>query len=63
MITTTLYNTNITALNDQVELGKTYIVSNATIKENKSQFKSLSDQKNWTITRRTNIDELRELTG
>jgi len=51
-ITITLYDTNITALNHQLELGKTYIVSNATVKENRSHFKSCSssDQKIWTIT-------------
>lgn len=59
-VTATLYDTNITALNDQLQLGKTYIISNATVKENRSQFKTSPDEKIWTITGRTKIEELHE---
>jgi hypothetical protein len=59
-VTATLYDTNITALNDQLQLGKTYIISNATVKENRSQFKTSLDEKIWTITGRTKIEELHE---
>ncbi|CAA3000363.1 Hypothetical predicted protein [Olea europaea subsp. europaea] len=59
-VTAMLYDANITALNDQLDLGKTYVFSNATVTDNKSQFRSFADEKIWTITGRTKIEELHE---
>ncbi|CAA3012713.1 Hypothetical predicted protein [Olea europaea subsp. europaea] len=59
-ITATMYDANITALNNQFELGKTNIVSNATVKDFKSEFRSFPEQKMWNVTGRTNVEELNE---
>ncbi|CAA3005324.1 Hypothetical predicted protein [Olea europaea subsp. europaea] len=44
-IITIMYDVNITTQNDQFELGKTYIVSYATVKDFKSEFRSSPGQK------------------
>ncbi|CAA2999701.1 Hypothetical predicted protein [Olea europaea subsp. europaea] len=57
-VTATMYDANIIALEDQLKLGKTYVGSNATIKDNKSQFRSSQEDKIWNITGKTKIEEL-----
>lgn len=56
-----MYDANITALDDQLKLGKTYIVSNATVKDIKSEFQSSPGEKIWTISGRTKIEEVHEI--
>jgi hypothetical protein len=55
-----MYDANITALADQLTLGKTYIISNATVKDNKSLYKTTDEEKVWSITGRTRVEELNE---
>ncbi|CAA2961640.1 Hypothetical predicted protein, partial [Olea europaea subsp. europaea] len=55
-----MYDANITALNDEFQLGKTYVVSNTTVKDFKSEFQSSPDQKIWNITGRMKVEELNE---
>lgn len=56
-----MYDANITALDDQLKLGKTYIVSNAAVKDIKSEFQSSPGEKIWTISGRTKIEEVDEI--
>jgi hypothetical protein len=56
-----MYDANITALDDQLKLGKTYIVSNAAVKDIKSEFQSSPGEKIWTISGRTKIEEVHEI--
>ncbi|KAL2454075.1 Uncharacterized protein Adt_48423 [Abeliophyllum distichum] len=56
----TLYDANINAFEDQLILGKTYLISNATVRDTKHEYRSLVGEKQWTITGRTRIEELPE---
>lgn len=59
-VTATIYDANITALQDQLQLGKTYILSNATVRHNRSTFTNSAEEKVWSITGKTRIEEVNE---
>ncbi|KAL2473148.1 replication protein A 70 kDa DNA-binding subunit B-like [Forsythia ovata] len=47
-------------LKDQLILGKTYLISTATVRDTKHEYRSSVGEKQWTITGRTRIEELPE---
>ncbi|XP_022895229.1 replication protein A 70 kDa DNA-binding subunit B-like [Olea europaea var. sylvestris] len=55
-----IYDANIIALADELTLGKTYMLSNATVKDNRNEFRGSLQDKIWTITAKTKIKELKE---
>ncbi|CAA2992822.1 Hypothetical predicted protein [Olea europaea subsp. europaea] len=59
-VTAIIYDTNIMALADELTLGKTYMLSNATVKDNRNEFRGSLEDKVWTITAKTKIEELKE---
>ncbi|CAA2992823.1 Hypothetical predicted protein [Olea europaea subsp. europaea] len=59
-VTAIIYDTNITTLADELTLGKTYMLSNATVKDNRNEFRGSLEDKVWTITAKTKIEELKE---
>ncbi|KAL2471618.1 Nucleic acid-binding [Abeliophyllum distichum] len=56
----TLYGQNIIVFQDELILGKTYLISNALIKETSAQYKEKSGEVQWTISRRTRICRVEE---
>ncbi|KAL2502675.1 replication protein A 70 kDa DNA-binding subunit B-like [Forsythia ovata] len=46
----TIYDNNITAFQNKLLLSKTYLVSNATVKHTKAQYRSVAGDVQWTIT-------------
>lgn len=57
---TTLYDGNINAFENQLLLGKTYVISNAIVKDTKPEYKALNDDFQWAITGKTRIQDLNE---
>ncbi|KAL2462116.1 replication protein A 70 kDa DNA-binding subunit B-like [Abeliophyllum distichum] len=56
----TLYGQNITAFQDELILGKTYLISNALVKETNAEYKAKSGEIQWTISGRTRIRRVEE---
>ncbi|KAL2474468.1 replication protein A 70 kDa DNA-binding subunit B-like [Abeliophyllum distichum] len=56
----TLYGQNITAFQDELILGKTYLISNALVKETNAEYKAKSGEMQWTISGRTRIRRVEE---
>ncbi|KAL2513311.1 replication protein A 70 kDa DNA-binding subunit B-like [Abeliophyllum distichum] len=56
----TLYGQNITAFQDELLLGKTYLISNALVKETNAEYKAKSGEIQWTISGRTRIRRVEE---
>ncbi|KAL2505189.1 Replication protein A 70 kDa DNA-binding subunit B [Abeliophyllum distichum] len=56
----TLYGQNITAFQDELILGKTYLISNALVKETSAEYKAKSGEMQWTISGRTRIRRVEE---
>ncbi|KAL2480494.1 replication protein A 70 kDa DNA-binding subunit B-like [Abeliophyllum distichum] len=56
----TLYGQNITAFQDELILGKTYLISNALVKETNVEYKAKSGEMQWTISGRTRIRRVEE---
>ncbi|CAA2974061.1 Hypothetical predicted protein [Olea europaea subsp. europaea] len=59
-VTAIIYDANITALADELTLGKPYMLSNAIVKDNRNEFRGSLQDKIWTITAKTKIEELKE---
>ncbi|CAA2992121.1 Hypothetical predicted protein [Olea europaea subsp. europaea] len=57
---TTLYDGNIIAFEDQLLLSKTYIISNALVKDTKPEYRASNGDMQWTISRKTRIQEVDE---
>ncbi|XP_022870816.1 replication protein A 70 kDa DNA-binding subunit D-like [Olea europaea var. sylvestris] len=55
-----LYDSNITAFEDQRFLGKTYTISKAYVKNNTTNYRYSTGSLQWTITGKTRIEELNE---
>ena len=51
---------NINAFQNKLQLTKTYLISNATVKKAKPEYREHNDEMHWTITGRTMIQELNE---
>ncbi|KAL2493577.1 Nucleic acid-binding [Forsythia ovata] len=56
----TLYGQNITAFQDQLILGNTYLISNAMVKITNAEYKAKSGEVQWTISERTRIRRVEE---
>ncbi|KAL2487480.1 replication protein A 70 kDa DNA-binding subunit B-like [Forsythia ovata] len=56
----TLYGQNITAFQDELILGKTYLISNALVKATSAEYKAKSGEVQWTISGRTRIRHVEE---
>ncbi|KAL2461281.1 replication protein A 70 kDa DNA-binding subunit B-like [Abeliophyllum distichum] len=56
----TLYGQNITAFQDELILGKNYLISNALVKETNAEYKAKSREMQWTISGRTRIRRVKE---
>ncbi|KAL2500719.1 replication protein A 70 kDa DNA-binding subunit B-like [Forsythia ovata] len=56
----TLYGQNITAFQDELILGKTYLISNALVKATSAEYKAKSGEVQWTISRKTRIRRVEE---
>ena len=56
----TIYSNNIQAFEDTLQVAKTYLLSNATVKEAKAEYRKRDDELHWTINARTMIQELDE---
>ncbi|KAL2457628.1 replication protein A 70 kDa DNA-binding subunit B-like [Forsythia ovata] len=56
----TLYGQNITVFQDELILGKTYLISNALVKVTSAEYKAKSGEVQWTISRRTRIRRVEE---
>ncbi|KAL2543442.1 Replication protein A 70 kDa DNA-binding subunit B [Abeliophyllum distichum] len=56
----TLYGQNITTFQDELILGKTYLISNALVKETNAEYKAKSGEMQWTISGRTRIRRVEE---
>ncbi|CAA3005690.1 Hypothetical predicted protein [Olea europaea subsp. europaea] len=59
-VTAIIYDANIIALADELKLGKTYMLSNATVKDNRNEFRGSLQDKIWTIIAKTEMEELKE---
>lgn len=57
---TTLYDGNITAFEDQLLLSKTYVISNALVKETKPEYRASNGDVQWIISGKTRVEELNE---
>ncbi|KAL2458822.1 replication protein A 70 kDa DNA-binding subunit B-like [Forsythia ovata] len=55
-----LYGQNITAFQDQLTLGNTYLISNAMVKITNSEYKAKSGEVQWIISGRTRIRKVEE---
>ncbi|KAL2526696.1 Replication protein A 70 kDa DNA-binding subunit E [Abeliophyllum distichum] len=60
IVQATLYGQNITAFQDELILGKTYLISNALIKETSAEYKAKSGEVLWTISGRSRIRRVEE---
>ncbi|KAL2498410.1 replication protein A 70 kDa DNA-binding subunit B-like [Abeliophyllum distichum] len=56
----TLYGQNITAFQDELILGKTYLITIALVKETSVEYKAKSGEMQWTISGRTRIRQVEE---
>ncbi|KAL2521694.1 replication protein A 70 kDa DNA-binding subunit B-like [Forsythia ovata] len=56
----TLYGQNITAFQDELILGKTYLISNALVKATSAEYKAKSGEVQWTISGRIRIRRVEE---
>ncbi|KAL2494100.1 replication protein A 70 kDa DNA-binding subunit D-like [Forsythia ovata] len=56
----TLYDHNITAFQDKLILGKTYLVSNALVKLKSADYRAKSGEVQWTILGRTRVRHIEE---
>ncbi|XP_022897705.1 replication protein A 70 kDa DNA-binding subunit D-like [Olea europaea var. sylvestris] len=59
-IQASLYDSNITAFEDQLVLGKTYTISKAYVKNNMTNYRYSTGSLQWTISGETRIEELNE---
>ena len=55
-----IYSNNIQAFEDTLQVAKTYLLSNATVKEAKAEYRKHDDKLHWTINSRTMVQELDE---
>lgn len=60
IVHTTLYDSNIIAFEDQLQLSKTYIVSNALVKDTKPEYRASNGNVQWIISGKTRIEEVNE---
>ncbi|KAL2541181.1 replication protein A 70 kDa DNA-binding subunit B-like [Abeliophyllum distichum] len=60
IVQATLYDQNITAFQHELILGKTYLISNALVKEISAEYKAKSGEVQWTISGRTRIRRVEE---
>lgn len=59
-MTAALYDADITTIYNQLKLEKIYFLYNATVKDNRSEFKGSPEDKIWSITDKTKVEELNE---
>ena len=50
----------LNALQNKLQITKTYLISNAIVKEAKPEYRECNDELHWTITPRTTIQEVNE---
>ncbi|KAL2519525.1 Replication protein A 70 kDa DNA-binding subunit B [Abeliophyllum distichum] len=56
----TIYENNISAFQDLLSVGKTYLISNATVKPTRPDFQNAFGKIQWTITGKTRIELIDE---
>ncbi|KAL2515771.1 replication protein A 70 kDa DNA-binding subunit B-like [Forsythia ovata] len=56
----TLYDQNITTFQDELILGKTYLISNALVKLKSAEYREKSGDVQWTISGRTIVRHIEE---
>ncbi|XP_060958284.1 replication protein A 70 kDa DNA-binding subunit C-like [Cannabis sativa] len=56
----TIYEANILPFQDTMEVSKTYLISNATVKHTKLQYRKVAGDVQWTINGKTKVEELKE---
>lgn len=60
IVHTTLYDANIIAFEDQFHLSKTYIISNALVKDTKPEYRASNGNVQWIVSGKTRIQEIEE---
>ena len=55
-----IFDSAITAFQNKLQLTKTYLISNASVKEAKAEYKQCHDELYWTLNSRTTIQEVEE---
>ena len=58
-----MFNANIATFQSKLQLNKTYLISNAYVKEVKAEFRQRPNELEWTIDARTIIQEVNENHG
>ena len=55
-----MFDSAITAFQNKLQLTKTYLISNASVKEAKAEYKHRHDELYWTLNSRTTVQEVDE---